>query len=458
MGFNAFGARRQEAEAPADDIRPQAAVFSTLALLTWLVTTWNNTARENLPLALAVETVLLTASFYALRVREFTLIGQGYLVLAQALWLWEAVDAHPARPWWNPALLIAVTLGLSHWWQHQRTLKFDREGAHLFQGLYALATVGVLFFWLHPLFNAPVWLAFTSLLAVGLTIYGVVTRAWLLAACGQFFLAVSGWEFLNQLWRDKPEWYVALVPMASLVALSFGAVRWFDRRPDTKAGYGESILPIALIYRWAALLMSLAWVYQYIAARERFWVLSLAGALVFWEAGWRKNREGLQCGAVLTAAGFWLFWFPFQDEPVVYWPNLLAIVLLLGQQRLARRLPEHFEFKEGLHTTMILLGGLSLWRFTSKWVLSLQENGFNLTVAWAVLALMLFVAGLLLSERIYRWLGLSVLGCALGRVMIIDVWKLETLYRILSFMALGIVLLILGFIYSKYEQKIKEWL
>jgi hypothetical protein len=58
----------------------------------------------------------------------------------------------------------------------------------------------------------------------------------------------------------------------------------------------------------------------------------------------------------------------------------------------------------------------------------------------------------------YRWLGLGVLACALGRVVIFDVWKLETLYRILSFMALGVVLLVLGFIYNKYQEKIREFL
>ena len=107
---------------------------------------------------------------------------------------------------------------------------------------------------------------------------------------------------------------------------------------------------------------------------------------------------------------------------------------------------------------MILLGGLSLWRFTSKWIVLLQADGFYLTVGWAVLALLVFVTGVLMSERIYRWLGLGVLGCALGRVVILDVWKLDRLYQILSFMALGVVLLILGFIYIRYEQKIKEWL
>jgi len=43
-------------------------------------------------------------------------------------------------------------------------------------------------------------------------------------------------------------------------------------------------------------------------------------------------------------------------------------------------------------------------------------------------------------------------------VVIIDVWKLETIYRILSFAALGVVLLVLGFIYNKYQEKIRAWL
>jgi uncharacterized membrane protein len=38
------------------------------------------------------------------------------------------------------------------------------------------------------------------------------------------------------------------------------------------------------------------------------------------------------------------------------------------------------------------------------------------------------------------------------------VWTLETFYRVLSFMALGVVLVALGFIYNKYQEKIREWL
>jgi len=87
-----------------------------------------------------------------------------------------------------------------------------------------------------------------------------------------------------------------------------------------------------------------------------------------------------------------------------------------------------------------------------------SASGFYLTASWSLLALGLFGVGLLLRERMYRWVGLGVLALALGRVVFFDVWKLQTVYQVLSFMALGIVLLVLGFIYSKYQEKIREWL
>jgi uncharacterized membrane protein len=81
-----------------------------------------------------------------------------------------------------------------------------------------------------------------------------------------------------------------------------------------------------------------------------------------------------------------------------------------------------------------------------------------LTAAWALLALVVFGTGFLWRDRTYRWAGLAVLACALGRVVFFDVWRLPVIYRVLSFMALGVVLLVLGFIYNRYQEKIREWL
>ena len=67
-------------------LRPQPSYFTVLALLIWLVATYDNTSRQNFPTVLAVEGLLLTFSIYLLRVREIALFGQGYVALAQLVW------------------------------------------------------------------------------------------------------------------------------------------------------------------------------------------------------------------------------------------------------------------------------------------------------------------------------------------------------------------------------------
>ncbi len=457
MTFNAFWSHRRSAEDEEYPIQPAPAYFTILALASWLATTWYNTTPANFPLALAVEALALTSSIYLLRLREMVLLGQGYLLLGQFAWLWHFVQSSAPPPWWNPALLIAVTVGLSHWWQRQKVLKADSQGPLFWQALYVLALMGVLYFWLHPLVGAPAWLMLTSLLAVGITIYGVFTRLWFLAAFGQIFLFVSGVQFVWQLSQTKPEWHFPLAPIAACFLLSFGAVRCFKRKPEASEQVRTPLLLTALLYRWVALVMLIWWVCEYIPARERIWLLAMLGLWMFLWAGLFRNREILLFSAAYTLTALALFWLPLFEASTVYWPNLVVIVLLLGQRQMARRLPGRYDVDSRIHGAVIIVGGLSLWLFLTRWVCQ-NASGLYLTASWSALALVLFAAGMALRERVYRWLGLGVLAFALGRVVIFDVWKLETLYRILSFMALGIALLVLGFIYNKYQEKIKEWL
>ena len=449
----------------------QPAFSSLLALVVWLAVTWHQSRPENFPLVLAAEGVVLTFSIYFLRLRELSLLSQGYLLLAQLTWLVHWLARGQSPPWWNPALLLALTLLLSHWWQKQKVLVLPAEIRGLWQGLYALAIVGVLYFWLGPKCQPASWLALTSLLAIGLTAYGVFTRAWFLAACGQIFILVSGVQFWWQLYHGanpwivslaetKPGWGFPLAPIAALTFLSLATAPWFKSRPSADTRVRESLLGIAMVYRWVALVMSLSWIWQYIPARERIWVLALLGLLIFAWAGWRKNVEALLFSAVFTVTGLSFFWLKATDAPTVYVPNLLALLALLGQQRAAKLLPDRYRLDGKVHGAVILAGALSLWLFLSRWVTDLEQaqGGSYLTAGWSVLALALFTAGMVMRERMYRWIGLGILACALGRVFIFDVWKLETLYRILSFLALGVVLLVVGFIYSKYQEKIREWL
>jgi uncharacterized membrane protein len=143
--------------------------------------------------------------------------------------------------------------------------------------------------------------------------------------------------------------------------------------------------------------------------------------------------------------------------PEIYFPDFLVILALLGLQQVARKLPNRFPIGEEWNTAMTIAGLLTLWLFVSKWVIVISGGAVYLTAAWAGLALITIAFGFAFRERMYRWIGLAILAFALGRV-VIDVWKLEIIYRILSLLALGVVLLALGFVYNKYQEKIREWL
>jgi hypothetical protein len=243
--------------------RWQSSFSFALALVTWLGVTWHHTPPDQLPLVLAAEGVLLTLSYYLLRIPEIPLLSQAYVVMAQAAWVFPIMDGRDVPPWWSPALLIAMTLGLSHWWQKQKTLVFSWRVDQLWQAIYAAAVIAVLFYWLSADVAPPRWLALSGFLAIAITAYGVFTRSWFLAAFGQFFVVVSAAQFIIQLGHTKPNWMLPFVPIVTLGFLSWATWFWFQRKPDPTGRISQPLLQIGQIYRWVALLMSLLWVGKY---------------------------------------------------------------------------------------------------------------------------------------------------------------------------------------------------
>ncbi len=453
--FNAFWSRRTAAGKNLTTLRAEPSFFVLLALLISVATTWLNSTAEHFPLVLALEAVALTLSIYVLRVRELTFFGQLILIGAQVSWLAEYLEHTP--PWWNPLLLIAITFGLSHWWQKQKTLILDKQFTLACQGIFALASVALIFVWLHPLVSVPAWLALSSLLAIVITVYGLVTRAWPLAIGGQIFLAISTIEFLQQLTHEKPEWWFALMPLFALTILSFATNAWFARHPENKIAARKPILHVALIYRWLALLMSLLWLWDYVPARQHVWAFMLAAVLVFGLALWRTVRESLFATAVYAFISLNALWWQNNFNLDVYWPNLLSLLALIAMQQMLRRAATKLPLPENIHGIVVFIFGMSLWRFVCCWT-NQFASGLSETMTWAGLAVIIFATGMFLRERFLRWFGLGVLAAAVGRVVLVDVWKQETIYRVLTFMALGLALLVIGFIYNKFQDSIRKWL
>jgi uncharacterized membrane protein len=458
--LNAWWEQRHDDERDVSVVRPSSSYFVALAIGVCGIVTWHAVPEQWRAVAWMIEAVTLTALFYAFRISELPLFAQALAVAAQGYWFFEFALRQNRPHWLVPATLIGGTLALSHWWQRQKRLAFAPELRHLLQIVYGLALVGVLFFWFQPKLAPAAWLAFLNVLAIGLTIYGVVTRAWALAACAQVFLLISSVEFFQQFLDGKPAWQFALVPVATWLVLGIATTAFLSRAGDaTREEVRRPLLQVSTFYRAVAFLMSLWWVFAYVPAPNQFWVFCALGLALLVLAGAMKSREVIAFSALYLAVAF-ATWFVkvFIDVSVVNWANALAMVCVLAAQQLTRRLPQRYKLPQRADSVAILITGLALWTFVSRWVVLTSGAHFLLTVSWAALAAALFAAGFVLRERMHRWLGLGILACAVGRVFLSDVWKLETIYRILSFMALGVVLLALGFIYNKYQEKIRQWL
>ena len=60
--------------------------------------------------------------------------------------------------------------------------------------------------------------------------------------------------------------------------------------------------------------------------------------------------------------------------------------------------------------------------------------------------------------RILRLQGLALLLICILKLFLYDLRNLETIYRILSFVALGVILLCVSWIYSRFRQNLRRLL
>lgn len=87
-------------------------------------------------------------------------------------------------------------------------------------------------------------------------------------------------------------------------------------------------------------------------------------------------------------------------------------------------------------------------------VLELKE--YWISVGWIFLALLLTLFGFIFNKKHFRIQGIIILFISIFKVFIYDIRELEVIYRTISYIVLGIILLLISFIYTKYKDKIRE--
>jgi len=202
----------------------------------------------------------------------------------------------------------------------------------------------------------------------------------------------------------------------------------------------------------AATLLFWQWVCGYFPESQRFWLLGLVAVASLALSREKPLRQAV--AAILSIAAFLIYLDHGIGSNARYIPwDFFGCLLLLVQERLARnaRAPVALARFAGIAGLFALLNWVTA-------TVRFHHDPLPLTAAWALLALAVFFAGFLLRSRIFRLGGLGILALALCRIGLLDVWKLDLPFRILSFLVLGSVLLLLGYLYNRYADRIRKWL
>ncbi|MBA3247935.1 MAG: DUF2339 domain-containing protein, partial [Pyrinomonadaceae bacterium] len=77
----------------------------------------------------------------------------------------------------------------------------------------------------------------------------------------------------------------------------------------------------------------------------------------------------------------------------------------------------------------------------------------SLSIIWAVYGGALLVFGLVRRHQLLRVMALLLLGITILKVFFLDLSLLDRIYRIVSFIVLGAILLVVSFLYQQRQQR-----
>lgn len=400
----------------------------------------------------AIESAIVMAMGFKLRdstLRFFATVGFGLTGL-------RLIGVPGVWAWWSISVIIAAVYGVS-WLYRWSSSDEDTTRPGISDG-YAIAALVILTMLFHTQVSWPwislAWLAqLFVLLSVGLLVQERNFRAFAvifaLLVVGQLAYQLTGWSRslsiyppLQLLGFTIPwRWAVGGIGVAA-----FGASAWWYRLPRVQS----SLRPIEshafhLYFFCAALLLwtllsaeisspwiSAAWTVEsalivLLGFKLRDQLLRLAGA-----------------GGCAMAALQWL-------GTIGSWnlgSSTMMVGLLYGLSLTYRwaRVSERERIEPPLEWLYTVGGSVML-----TLLLHAKISHHWVSVAWALEGFALIAVGFLLREKVWRSLGLIAFGLLMLNILFVDLAGAETIYRIVSFIAAGAILLAASFAYAKFS-------
>ena len=350
--------------------------------------------------------------------------------------------------------LMAVNLAIAHCLSSSPSTA-KSQAANVFERLLHIATLVVSFTFLHQHLDSPT----TCAASLGLTLAAMIAARFLpfrqlaIVAIFPAIFAAAGHLF-DHGWNAHPQpavsWWLTLasIPVAFVIwkKLLCRAERLSEElAPFT--GQFATFIPTFLG------VTSLVFVRGAIGDPWHivgYVVLGLLGLGLYRFQKFPHHKEWPALPMLLTA-GSVMSVSDQAAEPVVH--SLVACVLAIvgilsyGILLTARR----------SHSRPLSLAPAAIGTALAFWVFSGSAIGIEklATVCWGVTSILVFVAGLAGGLRNYRLVGLVGLGLCLIRMFIVDID--DTLYRIIAFFVIAVVLLLIGYLYNRFRHLVEAF-
>lgn len=398
------------------------------------------------PLTLALSGIAASCCLHFLRYRILAVLGQVFNIIAALHYSF----ANQSRPAWVGIIVVSSILYLAYWWRDARKNDVGTEEiqSDFLRDAFSIFGVLTLGLWIHErLPNDSYWLLAGGALAIGIFIAGIKTRMPAIAFAAMGFHLCAFVSFLESLHDTNAA--ILLIPIFLIGATPAIARHFLKGEPQPLQGWNNAILWIQPVLRIAVVILTTLWILQFIDGKFQplsFGILAIAVTAV---SVFLKNPAQRITATAFLIIGAIVWSFDVFARPPYGWANGLFCFAPLVMQVLV---------KQNSKLTPWLAAGtcLMIWRFVTG-IVADTFGGFYLTVSWAAIALALFAIGFLLRERTYRWGGLGILAISIFRLGI-DVWALDPVPRIFSFIAIGLVLVALGFVYNRWQDTIRKFL
>ncbi len=351
-------------------------------------------------------------------------------------------------------VMVGAGLFHLHWWQRSPSPGASERIRVLWTSLHSVLIAGSLLAWTLHAFVPMAQLPAFAACALFLFTYGFFTRAWTLAVIGQLFVAATVLRFLS-LMTDEIPWIFPASAFVLLALQSVASLLLQHRMPQIP---GNMLSTHRRVLEVLALVGSTLLVFQNVPEPWIILVLSGAAFLLFCTSALFKQSVSLNYAAFVGLFAALQFIRQYLSPANPNWQDFSGIVMLLVSQNIGRRYLRGMAlYSRRIEHLSIAVGILGLWLLVGQLVAA-SAQGFFLTASWAVVAAVSLALGFALKERTYRWAGLVLLCLSIGRIMVVDVWQLQTIYRILSFLVLGVILVVIGFLYNRFADALRKWM